>query len=95
MTVDRYTKVVLTVIALCLIWLSVGGPSLMTPVSAQDDGRVLLRGWVDENGRVMSFPAAPRILDTSREPIGDVPYPSKPRSVWALPSVQTERYERY
>jgi len=35
MTVDRYTKVVLTVIAACLVWLCAGGPSLITPVSAQ------------------------------------------------------------
>ena len=85
MSVDRYTKLVLTVIAVCLVWLSVGGPSLITPVKAQDDPRVLVRGWVDQNGRVMLLPAAPPILDTSRPQIGDAPYLSTPRSVWALP----------
>lgn len=59
MTVDRYTKAVLTVIAVCLVWLSIGGPSLITPVGAQDDTRVLLRGWVDETGRAISFPVPP------------------------------------
>jgi hypothetical protein len=37
MTIDRYTKTVLTVIAACLVWLSIGGPSLVTPVSAEGD----------------------------------------------------------
>ena len=57
MTGDRYTKVVLTVIAVCLVWISLGGPSLMTPVDAQaGDSRVTLAGWVDADGRVRPFP---------------------------------------
>ena len=32
MVVDRYTKAVLSVIAACLVWLSVGGPSLLVLV---------------------------------------------------------------
>ncbi len=59
MSVDRYTKLVLTVIAVCLVWLSAGGPSLLTPVSAQQDdpgNRVILAGWVDQNGNVRQFP---------------------------------------
>ena len=52
MSVDRYTKAVLTVIAACLVWLSVGGPSLLTSVSAQaNDQRVVISGWVDGDGR--------------------------------------------
>lgn len=69
MFVDRYTKVVLTVIAICLVWLSVGGPSMITPVSAQQAGvgdQVILAGWVDEKGFVVKFPAVPTILDKSR-----------------------------
>ncbi len=58
MTVDRYTKVVLTVIAACLVWLSLGGPSLITPVQAQND-RVYLAGWVDERGTARAFPHVP------------------------------------
>ena len=58
MTVDRYTKVVLTVIAVCLVWLSLGGPSLITPVNAQGD-RVYLQGWIDERGAFRPFPAYP------------------------------------
>ena len=38
MYVDRYTKLVLTVIAVCLVWISLGGPSLITSASAQGDG---------------------------------------------------------
>jgi hypothetical protein len=52
MAVDRYTKVVLTVIAVCLVWLSAGGPSLITPVRAQDNQRVILAGWVGRDGIV-------------------------------------------
>ena len=57
--VDRYTKLVLTVIAICLVWLSLGGPSLLIPVNAQQGGlgdRVILAGWVDTNGNVRQFP---------------------------------------
>ena len=56
MSVDRYTKAVLTVIAVCLVWLSLGGPSLLPVVTAQDGGRVILSGWVDEKGSVRPFP---------------------------------------
>ena len=56
MAVDRYTKLVLTVIAVCLVWLSLGGPSLITPVSAQAGDRVILAGWLDANGNVRVFP---------------------------------------
>ena len=55
MSVDRYTKMVLTVIAACLIWLSVGGPSLISPVSAQSD-RVYVAGWIDQDGSFRSLP---------------------------------------
>jgi hypothetical protein len=62
MAVDRYTEAVLTVIAVCLVWLSVGGLSVITPVSAQAEG-VLLRGWVDENGFVVKLPRVPTMVD--------------------------------
>jgi hypothetical protein len=71
MAVDRYTKLVLTVIAVCLVclvWLSAGGPSLITPVSAQTNQRVLIAGWVDESGAVFSFPKAPSRLDCTSSP---------------------------
>jgi hypothetical protein len=56
MRIDLYTKTVLTVIAACLVWMSLGGPSLLTPVSAQAPTtsgyqRVLVAGWVDNTGR--------------------------------------------
>lgn len=83
MTVDRYTKAVLTVIAMCLVWLSVGGPSLITPVRAQDDMRVLLRGWVDDTGRAISFPAPTPLSDN---PVNPRLTPAKPRSTAPLPT---------
>lgn len=55
MSIDRYTKTVLTVIAACLIWLSVGGPSLIAPVSAQSD-RVYVAGWIDQDGSFRPLP---------------------------------------
>ena len=82
MTVDRYTKAVLTVIAVCLVWLSVGGPSLITPVRAQDDARVLLRGWVDDTGRAIAFPAPPPLADPANQRLT----PVKARSTAPLPT---------
>ena len=55
MSADRYTKIVLTVIAACLIWSSLGGPSLISPVSAQSD-RVYIAGWIDQDGSFRSLP---------------------------------------
>ena len=59
MSIDRYTKCVLTLIAVCLIWMSLGGPSLLPTAHAQsglptDD--VVLGGWRDANGVVWRFP---------------------------------------
>ena len=82
MTVDRYTKAVLTVIAVCLVWLSVGGPSLITPVRAQDETRVLLRGWMDDTGRVISFPAPIPLSDSVNPRLTA----AKPRSTAPLPT---------
>ena len=59
MRIDLYTKAVLTVIAICLVWMSLGGPSLLTPVSAQvrTSGyqRVVLAGWADSGGLEKAF----------------------------------------
>lgn len=59
MTIDRYTKIVLTVIALCLVWLSLGGPAVIPSVDAQrlsKYDRVLVAGWVDRKGFEHAFP---------------------------------------
>ena len=86
MAVDRYTKVVLTVIAVCLVWLSFGGPSLLTPVSAQQDGlgnRVILAGWVDANGNVRQFPN-PYPPSGDRKPgDGRGPIPAHAFPIWS------------
>jgi len=87
MSVDRYTKLVLTVIAVCLVWLSIGGPSLITPVDAQTGDRVLLAGWVDLNGNVLRLPAAPTAYDNSSFFKREVPrvwYPL-PTAEWLNP----------
>ena len=88
MAVDRYTKLVLTVIAGCLVWLTIGGPSPMTPVSAQTNQRVLVAGWVDESGAVFSFPKAPPALDCRTEVRAQTPdrdCQRSQRSAWSLP----------
>ena len=56
MKTDLYTKVVLTIIALCLVWISFGGPSVLTSVSAQQGrasgyDRVIIAGWLDNTGK--------------------------------------------
>ena len=84
MSVDGYTKLVLTVIAICLVWLSLGGPSLITPVKAQTADRVLLAGWVDAKGSVLALPAAPMKWDNngfSRREVPNVVYPL-PTAEW-------------
>ena len=88
MAVDRYTKLVLTVIAVCLVWISLGGPALITPVSAQADG-VILRGWVDQSGGVFSFPNGPRNYDCTRRIGLTGECPSTPRPAGSLP-VETD-----
>jgi hypothetical protein len=35
MGIDRYTKVILTIIAACLVWLSIGGTQLFPSARAQ------------------------------------------------------------
>jgi hypothetical protein len=87
MSVDRYTKAVLTLIAVCLVWLSLGGPSLITPVSAQAEG-VLLRGWVDESGTVMAFPKAPLDPDFTLRLLQGQERPMKARTASPLPVAQ-------
>ena len=88
MAVDRYTKAVLTLIAVCLVWLSLGGPSLITPASAQGDTteQILLRGWVDEKGNVVRFPQVPDFHDPrasvftgQAKPLPSYPLPTQAR----------------
>jgi len=57
MRIDAYTKVVLTVIAACLIWLSLGGTSLLPTVHAQATTHVLVDGWVDGKGETHQLPS--------------------------------------
>lgn len=81
MAVDRYTKAVLTVIAVCLLWLSVGGSSLITPVKAQTD-RVYVAGWIDEKGGFRLLPIPPGI---------GIAEPGKPATPSALPIWQSNQ----
>ncbi len=69
---DRYTKFVLTIIAVCLVWLSLGGPALIpgTQAQAAQSGsgydRVLVAGWIDRRGAEHKLPA-PQIPEIARE----------------------------
>jgi hypothetical protein len=56
---DRYTKAILTIIALCLLWIAAGGPYVLPAVEAQDrtPQRVVVVGW--EQGSVGSWRAIP------------------------------------
>ena len=65
MRIDSYTKFVLTVIALCLVWLSLGGAALLPSASAQAQkptktvisyDRVVIAGWLDEQDVQHQFP---------------------------------------
>ena len=73
MRIDSYTRFLLTVIALSLIWLSLGGPALLPIAKAQSRGnqsetRVVITGWVDNEGAMHGFAARP----------GDPPMPGLP-----------------
>lgn len=45
MRTDTYTKVMLTIIAVCLLWIAAGGPALVPAVEAQGEQRVVIVGW--------------------------------------------------
>jgi len=62
MRIDAYTKVVLTIIAACLVYLAFAGRAVMPVARAESDGsRVLITGWVDADGRVQRLPSAPSL----------------------------------
>lgn len=57
-SIDRYTKVMLTVIAASLVWLCFGSGMVEMPVQAQSNQqRVIVAGWQDEKGFVHQLPA--------------------------------------
>ena len=76
MRIDLYTRAVLTVIAVCLVWMALGGPSLLQSVSAQQAQqnqfsgyeRVLIYGWIDEAGKEhrLSRPRPRRVTSLRR-----------------------------
>ena len=56
MKIDLYMKGVLTVIAICLVYLCLGRPAFTPTAHAQaEPTKVLIAGWVDFNGRPRSF----------------------------------------
>jgi hypothetical protein len=60
MRIDVYTRVILTIIAACLVYLSFGGRAVMPVARAEADGsRVLITGWVDADGRIQRLPSPP------------------------------------
>ena len=65
MRIDLYTKTVLTVIALCLIYLSIDRASVASTVQAQSQEgqfqrqllqRVVIAGWLDAEGQERRLP---------------------------------------
>ena len=58
MRTDNYTKAILTIIAVALVWIAVGGPALMPTVRAQAilGERVTVVGWEDRAGVRHNFP---------------------------------------
>jgi hypothetical protein len=63
MRIDVYTKAVLTVIALCLVYLCIDRAASGSPVQAQEGQfqrqllqRVVIAGWLDSEGRERRLP---------------------------------------
>jgi len=58
MRIDLYTKTVLTVIAVCLVWIALGGPSVLTAVQAQGTAvqNVRIVGWGSSGGSSRELP---------------------------------------
>ena len=54
MRIDRYTKFVLTIIAACLVWLSLGGPVVLPTAQAQSN-QVVIAGWISNDGKLHSL----------------------------------------
>ena len=70
MRVDLYTKLVLTVIAVCLVWLTVVGRTVIPAVEAQDrtSSRVVIVGWEDTDGRSYPLPTKQFFDGRNRDP---------------------------
>jgi hypothetical protein len=65
MKADMYTKAVLTVIAVALVWIAAGGPALIPTAHAQRDAHVYIAGWLDyESGQYIE-----RRLDKKAMPV--------------------------
>jgi hypothetical protein len=64
MRIDAYTKIVLTIIAVSLVWIAAGGPSVVPPVEAQiaTPTRVIVVGWEDRAQFVYRLPEMPESL---------------------------------
>ena len=57
MRIDFYTRAVLTVIALCLVWIAIGGPALLPAVEAQQGTtRVVVVGYETGGGSTRNLP---------------------------------------
>jgi hypothetical protein len=56
MRLDLYTKTVLTVIALCLIWIAAQGHSLIPVAQAEGATRVVIVGYETSGGQTLPLP---------------------------------------
>jgi len=69
-SIDRYTKVTLTIIAASLVWLCLDSGMVETSAQAQpNQQRVIVAGWQDEKGFVHLLPA-PIVSGISTAAIG-------------------------
>ncbi len=61
MRTDTYTKVMLTVIAACLIYIALGRPAMLPVAQAQNEpAHVILAGWSQSTaGAAMSLGSQP------------------------------------
>ena len=66
MRIDLYTRAVLTLIALCLVWIAIGGPALLPVVEAQQSTtRVVVVGYENAGGTKRNLPL-PVQIDPNR-----------------------------
>ena len=80
MRTDRYTKVVLTIIAAALVWLCIVLTPAGTPLSAQQPTdtaqgamRVVIAGWEGTGPRVQGSAGAPAVVTYSDLRVNPLP----------------------
>lgn len=70
MRIDFYTRAVLTVIALCLVWIAIGGPAVLPAAEAQGVTRVMIVGWEASGGSDKKLPLPVQVIGPVQVPGG-------------------------